>query len=101
MTGILTGCQRECSIYVPDAQGSVSSWYGSCFAYDSAEYACGTYGYVLDTNFGQSRGEIYLVLEGDTLTITEVSGDAFRPFTSGSTEALRLRRTDHYNFGIL
>ncbi|MDD5804146.1 MAG: SH3 domain-containing protein [Clostridia bacterium] len=67
----------------------VSTWSGTYFAYNPAEYTCGTYMFFLDTPDGQRSGEIYVVLEDNTLTITDVSGDAFWPFTSGSTETLR------------
>lgn len=68
---------------------SVSTWYGTYFAYNPAEYTCGMYMYFLDTPDGQRYGEIYVALEDNTMTITEVSGDAFWPFTSNSTETLR------------
>lgn len=66
----------------------IATWSGTYFAYYPPEYTNGKYMYFLNTPDGQRYGEIYLVLSGDTMTITEVSGDAFWPFTSGSTETL-------------
>lgn len=66
----------------------VLSWYGTYYPYDLANNTCGTYWYSLYTPEGERSGEIFVALEEATLTITDVSGDSFWPFTSGSTEIL-------------
>lgn len=68
--------------------GGVSTWYGTYFPYDTEAYTCCNYMYFLESDDGTRYGEIFVSLENGALTITEVSGDAFWPFTSHSTETL-------------
>lgn len=70
-------------------------WSGNYYSAGPADVSYGKkyedywlYNYYLDTPDGERQGEFAVGINGEMLTIMEMRGDAFWPFTSRSTETL-------------
>lgn len=81
--------------YADEGETEVHYWSGSYYSAGPADVNYGIeyedywlYNYELDTPDGERRGEFAVDINGETLTIVEMGGDAFWPFTSRSTETL-------------
>lgn len=81
--------------YTDERETEVHFWSGSYYSAGPAnvsygmEYEdCWLYNYYFDTPDGERQGEFAAKINGERLTIMEMGGDAFWPFTSRSAETL-------------